>query len=379
MEACQRSGIGVYPILSSTETPPHPEPGAHPPSKSKKEEDEVSDPNITNSRFNINRPCIYERRLPGNAYITAHDQRLQHDFYSTPALSDNNFDHVDFLAISFVFHSPDTLNHRFKAATIRASLHGPNHSSSSHTHTKPKPRSRSRPRSRLHSSRISPKKPIPTPTPIFLMHAPHTLSGPLSPETLQWGYSLSGSLGVAPMPIIASLSPAAGLNGRFRRYEMMRIQGSVRTTNGNPASQIVWTLEENTLQRSGLPREFTFVMLIAKHAARSRVGFGLEVEPVLQGWCGWGYPRWWLRLGFGGRYKVVSRERVDFRVSVGQRFGSGSKSGNGEIEETLSSRRGFNFVTLVGRFEEYVDFPGRIRLEAGFKVCPSATDRGALN
>ncbi|KAL5339678.1 hypothetical protein BJX70DRAFT_362853 [Aspergillus crustosus] len=322
----------TLPVTTSTEAP-RPIIGI-PPSGPK--EGRTPDPNIADPRFNINRPCIYERRLPGNAYMTAYVQRLQHGYYSTPAVSDPAIDHAMFLAVSFVFHSPDTLNHRFKAATIRASLRSaPNNSSNSKARSSHSPRNRnSHPR--------------------FLMHAPHLLYGAVSPETLQWSYSLSGSLGIAQLPLIASLSPAAGLNGRFRRYEMMRIQGSVRTLNNSPASQIVWTLEENTLQRSGLPREFTFAVLIAepdiKGHIHSRLQFELEIEPVLQSWFG-SYPMWW--LGLLRKYRATRRKRgVDYRSNVGQRFGPVDAHSREE-------RRGFNFAKLVGGFEEYVSLSGR--------------------
>ncbi|KAL2871318.1 uncharacterized protein BJX67DRAFT_341973 [Aspergillus lucknowensis] len=329
------------PILTSTEAPPQPghmRPGISP--NKPREATPLADPNVPDPRLNINRPCIYERRLPGNAFITAHVQRLQHGYYSTPAVSDTDFEHVDFLAVSCVFHSPDTMKHRFKAATIRASVYTPHQTSSSRERSS----RTSRPRSRNG---------VPT-RPHFLMHAPHLLYGSLSPETLQWNYSLSGSLGIAQLPLIASLNPAAGLNGRYRRYEMMRIQGSVRTRGNVPASQIVWTLEENTLQRSGLPREFTFAVLIAQpgpdrgpRTRTRRVVFDLEIEPVLQSWFG-AYPQWWLELW--KRYRAVKKRRrgVDFRTSVGQRFGP-----------VASSRRGFNFAALGGEFESFVALSGR--------------------
>ncbi|KAL4872049.1 hypothetical protein BDV12DRAFT_162931 [Aspergillus spectabilis] len=326
----------AVPITTYTEAQTLPQPGLGTSSK-EPEEERPPDPNIADPRFNINRPCIYERRLPGNAYITAHVQRLQHGYYSTPVVSDQAIDHVNFLAVSFVFHSPDTLCHRFKAATIRASLH----SAADYTSKHDRSRSSHRSRNKKHHPR-------------FLMHAPHLLYGSVSPETLQWSYSLTGSLGIAQLPLIASLSPAAGLNGRFCRYEMMRIQGSVRTLNNNPASQIVWTLEENTLQRSGLPREFTFVMLIAdpdiKSHSQSRVQFVLEIEPVLQSWFG-SYPLWW--LGLFRRYRATRRKKgVDFRSSLGQRFGPIHVRGREE-------RGKFNFAKLVGGFEEYVSLSGR--------------------
>ncbi|RDW83897.1 uncharacterized protein DSM5745_04223 [Aspergillus mulundensis] len=315
---------------------------AHGPQSTSNAKQEPCDPNIPDHRLSINRPCIYERCLPGNAYITAHVQRLQHGHYATAAVSDRDIDCVDFLAVSFAFHSPDTRNHRFKAATIRASLNYPTFSYGS---------SNDKSSVSTSSSRSTPNHPH------FLKHAPHFLHGSIIPETMQWNYSLSGSLGVSQLPLLASLSPAAGLNGRFNRYEMMRIQGSVRSKDGIPATQIVWTLEENTLQHSGLPREFTFAMLIAKPGAESRVQFVLEIEPVLQCWLLGNYPAWWVKLW--RRYRAVRRKRgVDFRISVGQRFGVDSKPKSHSHSHSGPSRRGFNFAKLVTGLDEYVSMSG---------------------
>jgi hypothetical protein len=149
---------------------------------------------------------------------------------------------------------------------------------------------------------------------------------------------------------MASLSPAGGINGRYRRYEMMRIQGSVRTLKSPrgrkfdiEAGEIVWSLEENSLQRSGLPREFTFAMLIQKPRADSRIVFSLDIEPTLQSWYG-SYPEWWLSLP---KYQPLSRRPVDFRSEVGQRF------------EPVASKKGFNFATLESSFDDYVSMPGK--------------------
>ncbi|GFF23739.1 hypothetical protein IFM61606_08927 [Aspergillus udagawae] len=287
-----------------------------------------ADPNLANPRLLLNGACIYERQLPGDAYITAHVQRLQHGFYSSPAVSDKDYDHVDFLGINFVFHSPNTLSHRFKAATIRASVQGTRHAASSGHYPNG----------------------YPPGNPRFLMHAPHLIYGAISPETLQWNYSLSGSLGVVDWPLMASLSPTGGINGRYRRYEMMRIQGSVRTLKSPrgrkfdiEAGEIVWSLEENSLQRSGLPREITFAMLIQKPRADSRIVFSLDIEPTLQSWYG-SYPDWWLSLP---KYQPLSRRLVDFRSEVGQRF------------EPVASMKGFNFATLESSFDDYVSMPGK--------------------
>ncbi|KAE8384226.1 hypothetical protein BDV23DRAFT_189434 [Aspergillus alliaceus] len=289
------------------------------------------DPNLANPRLMVNRACIYERQLPGDAYITAHVQRLQHGFYSSAAVSDQDLDHVDFLGINFVFHSPNTLTHRFKAATIRVSVHSMRNNSSTSTASQ-----------NLHTYRSK--------NPRFLMHAPHLLYGAVSPETLQWNYSLSGSLGVAELPLMASISPSTGMNGRYRRYEMMRIQGSVRSLKSPrgrkfdvEAGEAVWSLEENSLQRSGLPREFTFAMLIQKPRADSRIHLALDIDPVLQ-FGYFTYPTWWLDLP---SYRPVPRRPVDFRAEVGQRF------------EPITPNRGFNFAALESSFDDYVQMPGR--------------------
>lgn len=286
------------------------------------------DPNISNPRLLVNRACIYERRLPGDAYITAHVARLQHGFYASEAVSDKDADHVDFLAISFVFHTPHTLEHRFKSATIKATIRG------------------------SHEMSTSPQYPhgLPHGNPRFLMHAPHLIFGHVSPETMEWTFSLAGSLGVSETPVSASLIPSGSSSARYRRYEMMRIQGSARTLKSPrgpqyevEAGEIVWSLEENNLQRSGLPREFTFVMLVQKPTANSQLTLTLEVEPVIQALLG-SYPSWLLAFS---PYQPLPRRGVDFNSEVGQRF------------EPVDAARGFNFAALESSFDDYIAMPGR--------------------
>ena len=107
--------------------------------------------------------------------------------------------------------------------------------------------------------------------PRILKHAPELMFGAVSPEDLQWNFSLSSSLGVSQMPVSASLNPAGGMNGSYKVFHMMSIQGSIRSMPSvlGPRysaedAMAVWTLEENILQRSGLPREFDFVLLVHK-------------------------------------------------------------------------------------------------------------------
>ncbi|CAG8907600.1 unnamed protein product [Penicillium nalgiovense] len=291
-------------------------------------EKEPPDPNKADPRLTINRALIYERRLPGDAYITAHVQRLQHGYYSSDAVSDQDAEHVDFLAIAFSFHSPHTTTHRIKSATIGVSVRG----------------DRDLPSSKLYPYGYPPGNPR------FLMHAPHLIYGSVSPETMEWTFSLAGSLGISEMPVSASVIPSGSLNGRYKRYEMMRIQGSARTLK-NPAGRefdveagkIVWSMEENNVQQSGLPREFTFVMLVQKPSANSKISLSIDVDPVIDAMIG-SYPSLLLKLP---EYQPLPRRGVNFQQEVGQPF------------EPVDPVRGFNFAELGSMFDEYIAMPGR--------------------
>ncbi|GAD96345.1 conserved hypothetical protein [Paecilomyces variotii No. 5] len=281
------------------------------------------DPNLTNSRLLVNRRRIYERHLPGDAYISAHVERLQHGYFSSSIVSQADIDFVDFLGVNFVFHPSDSKSHRFKAATITATIeHHPQDTVDNNYFTRNNPR--------------------------FLMFAPHLIYGAVSPETLQWNFNLASSFGIANAPVTALLSPSGGLKAQYKLYEMMKIQGSLRTLDIHEDPEynindgkIVWSLTENALQRSGLPREFTFVMLIQKPRWDSRLKFSLEIEPVIDAWFG-NYPNWWLDFR---RYQPLTKRLINFRHQVGQKF------------EPSQSSRGFNFATLASSLDDYVISP----------------------
>lgn len=284
-----------------------------------------TDVNIADPRLLINGTCIYERRLPGHAYITAHVQRLQHGYYSCPALSNAEFEHVDFLAVNFVFHAPHTSSHRFKAARIRASI---------------------------SNKDICPQHPFsnaPIENPRFLMYAPHLIYGAVSPESLGVGLGMRGSVGVSQFPVNASVIPSGVMNESYKRFEMMRIQGSVRTLVSPwgdrfdvDAGEISWSMEENSLQRSGLPREFTFVMLVQKPRADSDISFNLRIKPRIQTRIG---RVWKLRLALP-KYRTWRRKPVDFNKEIGQRF------------QPVSSDKGYNFADIQSCLDDYVNMPG---------------------
>ena len=334
------------------------------------------DPNTPDYRYQINQKLLYERRLPGGSYITAHVQRLQSGFYDSPVVHEDLVDNVRFLAINFVFH-PSKNENRFKGAEINIALHH-NHDATSRDPFNNVPDYARRsigneplPHQHTHATQTSPtyggalsrdgglQPHMLTRTkairPKFLRHAPHILYGSVSPETLNWNFSLAGSLGVSQGPVSASLNPKAGVKSSYKVYEMMEIQGSVRSLRSWFGHQydvedgeLVWTLDENALQKSGLPREFTFVMLLTKGSGPVDTGLGdvvldLDIKPKVAGWLGTGtaYP------GFiANTYRPIHRYTLNLDDEIGQRF------------EPEIPGRGFNFAQLAASFDDFVFLPG---------------------
>lgn len=161
------------------------------------------DPNAPDKRLQIRQKCIYERHLPGGAYISAHVNRLQRGYYDTDLMQEGHMNSVYFVSVHFVFHPSNTDAHRFKSCEIRVRVHG--HDPKGYYHEK-----------------------IPQ-FPRFLKHAPELMYGEVSPENLQWNFSLSSSLGVSQTPLSANIKPSVGYKSSYKVYDMMTIQGSLRT------------------------------------------------------------------------------------------------------------------------------------------------------
>ncbi|MCJ1400595.1 hypothetical protein MMC11_003801 [Xylographa trunciseda] len=382
-------------------------------------------PDGPNTRYQINQRCIYERRLPGEAYMTAHVERLQPGIYDdsvnmsksaaqTPkpapkptapppakpavakttraqyfdygqhlnqaqseaqdinkslrkkgnrdsirteylldeqrrpvsdhsymekledhgwppsptstSLSVNgkqNHDKVYFLAIGFVLHPSDSMCHRFKAAQIKISVDLADN-------TDP--------------TVIPPK---------IIKYAPHLISGVVSQETLNWTFNLAGSLGITQGPANVSVQPSSGYSASTVLSKMMKIQGSTRTTpRGVEDGELVWSLEENPLQKSGLPREFTFVVLIQDaNGDPDNIDFTIEIEPVVNTWYG-SYPDFWQRRRY---FQPLYKAPLDFRERIGQRFFS--TQGGGTTPAGDSSKE-YNFANIDGDIDDLVQLPG---------------------
>ncbi|KAH0841867.1 hypothetical protein FOPE_06720 [Fonsecaea pedrosoi] len=346
----------------------------------------LKDPNAPDYRYQVNQKCIYERRLPGGSYITAHVQRLQSGYYDSPVIHEDRIDNVRFVAVNFVFH-PSSSTFRFKAAEIRIALHHigageaegqgedgdgegqgvvatPKTSHEHGTQTETETEKASQALVKGISSSSSSSKRLPRPSrPKFLRHAPHLLYGSISPETLDWNFNLAGSLGVSQGPASASVKPSYGVKSSYKIYEMMKIQGSVRTLRSWRGSdydydheiedgELVWTLEENRLQKSGLPREFTFVMLLTKGSGgfeeSGDVRLEIDVRPKVTGRLGPAYPSLVTRLH---QYQPFKREVLDLDQEIGQVFEPHDVKGEGKGE-------GFNFANIASSFDDFVWLPG---------------------
>lgn len=130
---------------------------------------------------------------------------------------------------------------------------------------------------------------------------------------------------------------------------MMSIQGSIRSRQDDSRQSIedsraVWTLSENMLQRSGLPREFDFVMLVQKPKDVKNMYMTVSVNASVAAWYG-AYPQWYNNLS---EYMPLQNSAISFDHDIGQRF--------------LPSHPGlgYNFADLMHTLDQYVMMPGTV-------------------
>ncbi|KAF2839751.1 hypothetical protein M501DRAFT_991761 [Patellaria atrata CBS 101060] len=299
------------------------------------------DLNAPDQRLLVNHQCIYERNLPGGAYITAHVDRLQSGYYDSPSIHEQALDYVCFVAVSFVLHPSHSLANRFKSAIISISVQNDPNLADPHMtllHSRTNSSSFEKPKLSKGKNQMSPR---------FLRHAPHLIYGAISSATLQWNFNLAGSLGISQTPVSANLSPSGGVQGSYKINQMMRIQGSTRTLRSPYGrafdvedGKIVWSLEENLIQRSGLPREFTFVMLVQK-SHRVNAVLDIEIQPQITSRFLGHYPDWWIGLS---KYQPFHKFYLSLNGEVGQKF------------HPVDDPRGFNFANLA--IEDFVTLPG---------------------
>lgn len=137
-------------------------------------------------QFQITRHLLYERDFGGDAYVSAHLQRLQNGCFTDKNVHEADMLHVTFAAVTFTFHPSLSDTHRFKSAMITITA------SSS-----------------------------PDGCPIkFLKFAPHLAFGRISSASLKWYFQLAATVGVTKGISEASLKPTLG-------YEKDMVVGSM--------------------------------------------------------------------------------------------------------------------------------------------------------
>jgi hypothetical protein len=117
---------------------------------------------------------------------------------------------------------------------------------------------------------------------------------------------------------------------------MLKIQGSSRTAGKVPSSKMVWSLEENEQQHTGLPREFTFVFLIEQPDAKAAFTLQLGIKPIFSNN---GLKRAFAHLTSGCH---TPQQSGVLDQEVGQKLSDGP----------------FNFATMQGQFQDLVELPG---------------------
>jgi hypothetical protein len=178
---------------------------------------------------------------------------------------------------------------------------------------------------------------------------------------------------------------------------MMKIQGSTRCETVAESHimdrrqiqdrKLVWSMEENDQQGSGLPREFTFVFLVEQprngekedRNAFRPLTLGIQIKPCV--------------TGFGLSMIDHHTQLTEIVGEVGQKFPSDmasapsggddfitQKTSNGtmstqlmEIDGSLNPQEKnglYNFAAMPGSFEDLVEMPGT----AASTVEPSLPD-----
>lgn len=318
-------------------------------------------------RYQVAEQLLYEREFHGHTYVSAHLSRLQHGQY----VHDNIHGpqpHVTFVAVTFCLHPCLSVTNRFQSAVIN-----------------------------IHARRADPDK---KETHLrFIKYAPHLAYGRMSSESLKWTFQLGASLGTTSGPV----SVSTNTNGTYERDEvigtMMKIQGSTRseTIDGSILDRsltrdrkLVWSLEENAQQHSGLPREFTFVFLIETPPPTRKSWSGSSDAKDSSTWTTNGAsspPDTFMpfRIGISVIPEITSAplqnlylmghdelQWTTLRDPVGQKFPTsttdpvtGSTIGKADVEPGL-----YNFANVLD-FESLVEMPGNVVTS---KVCEMILD-----
>ncbi|KAF5879258.1 uncharacterized protein Bfra_006463 [Botrytis fragariae] len=239
------------------------------------------------------------------AFVSASLTRLHHGVYDAGkrlSLYGPPPHNVTFVAVTFVFHPMHSIEYRFKRAQIS-----------------------------IQAFKTIGEKTTNQPLKI-IKFAPHIAFGRYSTENLHWTFSLGATLGVST-PATATVTPSTEYDRSKVIGNMLKIQGSTRSAEGMQSSKLVWSLEENEQQCTGLPREFTFVFLVEQPVAKAPFSLQIGIKPVFSNSL--------KACSFGTE---ITKKSDILSDEVGQMFSS--------------SPYAFNFATMLGQFEDLVELPG---------------------
>lgn len=346
----------------------------------------AGNPNLPMQEFQVFQRELFEKEFPSQqAFISAHLQRVQHGIYEDRSrLSmygvENNAMAVSFVAITFNFHPMHSTWHRIKravisitatevpkcfdgsakpfneiAATSTVMLDGGNGKANSHEDT--------RIRKRVESSGIELLR--------VVKFAPHLAYGRISNETLHWNFSLNSTIGVT-QPFTATMMPSTSYSKTEVVNSMLKIQGSTRVHHGTQSGKIVWSLEENKEQKSGLPREFTFAFLVERRHVDRDLYLKVAVQPTFTPSvrnC-WGLVK---PKEIDQGYKNLGSE------PIGQTFlpttvpvKARQHAWPGALADHVDSSKVFNFALLSNPFDDLLELPGKA---VQIRVCASEMNR----
>jgi hypothetical protein len=264
----------------------------------------AGNPEGPNNHFQVYQKCLLEHEFDSQeAFVSAHVQRVQHGIYSNPDKlqfygTSTGEMKVTFVAVTFTFHPMHSLKHRFQRANI--SIMASN--------------------DKQHGLRI-------------VKFAPHLAYGRISTENLHWTFALSSTIGVT-QPFNASVTPSTSFDKQKVIDAMLKVQGSALSNNGLESSKVVWSLEENQQQATGLPREFTFVFLVERPDPNAALRLAITIKACFS--------------------KDIGNDILP-HDPVG---GGWVNLGTNEIGQRFSSTP-FNFAAMTGQFEDLIELPGK--------------------
>ncbi|PQE03027.1 GCN5-related N-acetyltransferase protein [Rutstroemia sp. NJR-2017a BVV2] len=293
--------------------------------------------NGPDERYQINEDLLYEYEFPGETYVSAHLQRLQHGVYTDANLHTKHTKHVTFVALTFTMHASQSTSHRFESAiiTVKAS---------------------SEDGERLR----------------FLKFAPHLAYGRMSSESLKWNFQLGAALGVTQGPATVSVNPSVGYEQNKIVGTMMKMYVTVHSIKGMQLMILYCTVKvqhataEDNLKDNihDTEKEITDEVEPMRYLdqnkddpLKGRDSLCKDFENIFTPLTFEIEVKAWISASF---HKTVGQTSI-VAGEVGQRFpteGTEDSWGKKEHPEVMVDGM-YNFAKMDGAFEDMVSLPGK--------------------